>query len=308
MYFTNIFNVLLLLSCSLFIEPVQSGQGVPSVFESTYLSARKKATEAGKICLIFFSEDNNKSAEWMESVAFPDPQLSSILSGFVCARLNSSDFDGSLIREKMGLTRSPSLALVAADGSVIARLNQGLTQSKLSEWLQFYSKPENAGKPLTINDPGFESTVTTWSGLAAPAVVTTVKTSTEKIETPEEKSPEIVSAPIQVQKAPQLAEAKEPVIETEPAKEAITEPTRAESIANNLYTLQAGVFGSAENARSLQAKLEKESMDESFIETLMSNGKPLYKVCAGKYPNEQSANHAMSLLEKKGIKTIVKKL
>jgi len=308
MYFTNIFNALLFLSCTFFVDPIDPTPAVPSVFESNYLSARKKATEAGKTCLIFFSEDNNKSAEWMERVVFPDPQLSNLLSEFICARLNSSDFDGSLIREKMGLTRSPSLALVAVDGSIIARLNQGVTQTKLTEWLQFYIKSENTGKPLTINDPAFETKVAAWSGLTAPTVITAVQDAPKNIDSPAENPKIDATEPSSTTETQREEVVQTPVPVTEPVKEAVAEPLPPESIANNLYTLQAGVFGSAENARILQAKLDKISVGEAFIETLQSNGKPLYKVYTGKYPNEQSANHAMSLLEKQGLKTLVKKL
>lgn len=277
-------------------------------FEPTYLSARYRAAELNKPCLVFVTEDDNKAASWMEEILFKDREvLSTINTHFIAGMINASDFDGTIVRNKLGLSRSPSLAIIFPDGKVKSLVNHGLTKDKFLEWTHFFIDLNNAGKEFAPEDNNFENTVANWQGGTVKNTVIQHKQS-EPLIKEQQKSDSPKSAPISTFHPNNQASAGTNELPAE--KEFSASETKANQKATAkeaMYILQAGVFGAENNATALVKKLNLVGYNEAFIESINVSGKAMYKVLVGKYSSEAEANNISQQLSAKGFSAIVKK-
>ena len=99
-----------------------------------------------------------------------------------------------------------------------------------------------------------------------------------------------------VDAAPQLA------ISSPPEKPAVTEqPATSSPGGSDLYFVQTGFFGNAENALRMQDELGKAGFDNVVIKTETRDGSAYNRVLIGGFANETSATRVLETCKTKGI-------
>ncbi len=297
----------------------------PANFEANYLDAKEKAQQSKKICAVIFTEDNNKSAAYTTSVCLEDGNVKNQLSqNYVGVISDVNDFDGQILMKRWQLSKAPSIALVNSTGKIVASVNHGLSKAKMAEFLQFYSQEGNAGKSIDLQDDVFISEVSQWQGYKgrieeAPMVINDTKeefTDTENASI--SKSARTQDTKTIVEKSvPQSKEEKDQskqMVQKEEIKPAIQQQedviaSRAPSATGTTdkWVVQAGVFSSEVNARSLANKINANGGNGS-VEMINQGDKNVYKVVAGKFVTEAQARDLITKLGVAGIQAFIKEI
>lgn len=278
-------------------------------FEDNYLVARDKAISSGKACLIYFTEEGNKGAVWMEQKVFSTPEVSTLLNqNYVSARMNIQNFDASILMNRLTVTKAPAIGILDAAGKVIASVNRGMTSDEMTAFLTFYSKPENAGKPLALSGSTWETQVAAWGDYVAPVPVQAT-TPVAVVAGNEPSLPKV--APTSVNKEEKEKPMVSSSFDSPKPDEKVSAPRPADPkvvALSGTFIVQTGVFSTSENATQQLQKLKALGCDNAYSEMVVVNQKTLYKVISGKYNTESDAQAIIGKLESAGIKGIVKKM
>lgn len=308
------------------------GQG-PSNFAANYLDAKDKAQQSKKICAVIFTEDNNKSAAYTTAECLADAGVKKELTqSYIGVISNVNDFDGKILMKRWQLTKAPSIALVNSTGKVVASVNHGLSKTKMAEFLKFYSQQANAGKSIDLKDDAFIAEVNQWQGYKGQieeAPIAEAEIEEEQIPAEVKPTPTAVA---QQEVKPVIQKSETKVVEEEYIRKPIAEPQESKPVAQKevikpeppveevivsrapakpadsyKWLVQAGVFSSEANARSLASKIDANG-GKGTVEVINQGDKNVYKVIAGKFYTESQARDFIAKLGGAGIQAFIKEI
>lgn len=298
------FNVKILL---LLIFPVLLFAKGP--FEQNYLTAREKAIATGKSCLIFFTEDGNKSASWMEEKVFTNQEVSGLLEqNYICASMNVRNFDATILMSRFLITKAPAIGIIDASGKIIASINRGMTAEEFATVLSYYTKPENAGKSLALSGSAWEAQVAGWQDYKPPVPVQAT-TPVSIVTNIEPTLPQNTAA------KEKISEKEKPVVNSSfeakktSASDIVPVTTGSQpNITAMSWAVQTGVFSTMENATQQVQKLKSLGYAGAYYEAVTVNQKTLYKVLSGKFSSATAAQSEIDNLSGVNIKGILKQI
>lgn len=243
---------------------------------------RQMAAREGKLYFIHFAAGWCMASQWMEKHAFTDKPLSDFLEGnYLALRADIDRPEGQALKEQYAVHILPTILVFSSQGQLIGRHEGAVEPEVLLDVLKGYDRPANRIQAaLAAQEEEVLSSPRAVLSISRPALI------------PDVGRP-VTGAHLTPPRPVRPAAAPAPGYSRPPA------PTA-------LFTIQAGVFSSYDNAIRFCSSLEAKVAGKAEIAPCQLNGQALYKVFLGRFDNQMEAAAHLRELRNKQIDGFVK--
>lgn len=249
--------------------------------ESDYQEVQQKAKTEGKLYLLHFAAEHVESCTWMDEHTFTDQQLSAYLSrSYLSAKINIEKPEGAKLQHQFRINLLPTTLIFSTKGELVGELKGKQTADEMIAALRGYDTPEHRTPPAKVK-----------GGVARPVAYRTVK---RKVFRPRLVPDVLVThrpggyhqpaQPATATASPRHQE-QYPSIYTRP--EHVQKPSQPTAF----YSIQVGVFSNYQNAYRAKSNLERYGNEGHLLPSKGSNGRAMYRLCAGTFSNKTEAVH-----------------
>lgn len=268
--------ILAVLCLALTVRAHQSPPSSSVLFLKISLTeAKKKAAELRKPLLVNFSASWCMPCQWMDSNTFSDPHLASYLNAeYLAVKIDVDEVQGYTEKEANKVVFLPTILFIAANGTVVSRLEEAVEASKLMELAQQLNVPENRMPGRLSGAPGSSA-------------------STEHLNRPALGPSNLVISGV----APRM----------EQGGSTMPPPLPPSNPALRQVAIQVGLFSNYENVvRQVDALEKKLNQRVNIFRSTDDRGNTIYRVAIGPFSSPAAAQPYLELLKKQGLEGVVK--
>jgi thiol-disulfide isomerase/thioredoxin len=304
----KIFLFLLLAIVTATAARANTATKVKFITAASYTEIRQKAKDEGKLIFVDFYASWCSPCQFMDESTFNDDNLALYMNrSWVSYKVDVEDFEGYNLKQQFGVKMLPTLIILNAQGTVLARLEETLTPSRMMEILKQYDTAKNKGINVTKPNPPQDATVQTATNSSASKTgMTDVKNSNT--------APRITPIATTTPKASdRITNTNTSPPSSEPKRVAVSMPTVA---GNGLYEFSVKKHesrGFSVQTNSFQQlgfvlrevdKLKQSFPDQPvlvYVYTAQGKTEPSYRILVGAFTNEAQAEPIKAKLKNMGI-------
>ena len=219
----------------------------------------------------------------MEEYTYTNQSVIERMNGnYVPVKVNIQSFDGFDLKNQYKVTVLPTIIVLDSKGRQVARYEESMSASKLSEVLDKHNLPQNRSRIVTMAN-SYSSGFTTQTNNP-----TTRDSPARSLFVP---SPPPTPAPVH---SPINNYNNAPARKTDapdPVGKPSSEVGEKRAIPTNGFTIQAGAYGQLANAQQVVAETRaKAGNQKQYIMQSKANGKTTYRIFIGSFPSRQEAD------------------
>lgn len=242
-----------------------------------------RAAGEGKLIFLEFWANYCTPCKVMEEYTYTNPSVIERMNGnYVPVKVNIQSFDGFDLKNQYKVTVLPTIIVLDSKGRQVARYEESMSASKLSEVLDKHNLPQNRSRVVTMTN-SYSSGFTTQTNKP-----TTVDSPARSLFVPSPPpTPAPVHSPINSYNnvPPRKALAPDPV--GNPSSDV----GEKRAIPTNGFTIQTGAYGQLANAQQVVADTkQKAGNQKQYIMQSKSNGKTTYRIFIGSFESRQEAD------------------
>ncbi len=275
--------VLLLLPFALLGSPLPPVQ----FLEANLPEVRQMAAREGKLYFIHFAADWCMTSQWMEKHTFTDEPLSDFLDeNYLALRADIDRPEGQALKEQYEVNILPTILVFSSQGQLLGRHEGAMEPEVLLDIFKGYDRPANRIQAaLAALEEDILPSPRAILGISRPALI-----------------PDVEPRPVSAAATPRPRPRPVTPAST-PSGENASPPAPAPTA---IFTIQAGVFSSYDNAIRFCSTLETKVAGKAEITPFQLNGQALYKVFLGRFNSQAEAAAHLQGLRKKEIEGFVK--
>lgn len=242
-----------------------------------------RAAGEGKLIFLEFWANYCTPCKMMEEYTYTNPSVIERMNGsYVPVKVNIQSFDGFDLKNQYKVTVLPTIIVLDSKGRQVARYEESMSATKLSEVLDKHNLPQNRSRVVTMAN-NYSSGFTTQTNKPS-----TIDSPTRSLFLPSAPpTPAPVFSPIKSYNyvAPSSSKAPDPVTST------TSDVGEKRAIPTSGFTIQTGAYGQLTNAQSVVAETRsKAGNQKQFIMQSKINGKMTYRILIGSFPTRQEAD------------------
>lgn len=251
---------------------------------------QRLAAQTGRPYLLYFTTAEVAICDWMEENTFADPALTEYLAEFYFAgRIDVQTEEGGQLQHRYEVNQLPSVLVFNAGGHLLGRQTGLMAAAALQDFLKGY---DHSSEGLRGGQARFASAPSPAAAAILPSPKAIVPTYRARLVP--DRASSATPAPARQQPSPAAQAAA-------PAQKATVNPQ-----AN--YTVQVGLYTSYANALAAKQQLEASSDCPGNVQEVALNGRKVFRLCSGAFPDVERARTHQQALQGLGQEGFVRRL
>jgi thiol-disulfide isomerase/thioredoxin len=192
---------------------------VKFITASSFAEIRQKAKDEGKLIFIDFYASWCSPCQFMDESTFNDDNLALYMNrNWVSYKVDVEDFEGYNLKQQFGVKMLPTLLVLNAQGTVLARLEETVTPTKMLDFLKKYDTPKNKGTNVNKPTPPSDAVAQTSTNESAS------KTTMTEVKNTGTTAPKMIAIP-------SVPKAADRIVNNAPAPPKVTAPAPPKATA-----------------------------------------------------------------------------
>lgn len=241
-----------------------------------------RAAGEGKLIFLEFWANYCTPCKVMEEYTYTNPSVIERMNGgYVPVKVNIQSFDGFDLKNQYKVTVLPTIIVLDSKGRPVARYEESMSASKLSEVLDKHNLPQYRSRIVTMANSYSE-------GFTQTNKATTVDSPARSLFVP---SPPPRTAAVQSPSQSYNNVSSSKTLTPDPVASTTSDVGEKRAIPTSGFTIQAGAYGQLANAQQVVAETRaKAGNQKQYIMQSKSNGKTTYRIFIGSFTSRQEAD------------------